>query len=408
MSKKFWHFQPEYVRRFICDGSACNAHCCRKSWTITIDEKTYKKCLDLQSDETIQNFLRYTNFNSELNSYVVDKNEHHCCPMLGEDNLCKLQKNCGLDFLSETCQTYPRNIYKLNGMYEWSLTVSCPVVARLALAPEESMIFENIELIPPLNTNISARSHKIPPKLVEKIFEIQFAAISILQERKFTIDQRLAILGFFLDQLDEFSESEQIQKISDLVKVYTSENFFAEHAPNILESIKFNVTEFIKTIFGDIFGNLYNAYPIHRKFLDDVRKLLKINVASDENISVRAVAENYLQLNEIRQNFIATFSSVFENYLVNEFFTDLYPFYVTGSVRLNFSVFVVAYKIAELFTFGSIFAQNHSTSTNKSDVIAILSEFAEIIDHSDNYMENIARTIQNKDTFAIMRTFLQV
>ena len=35
--------QPKYVADFKCDGSKCNAKCCRSNWRIEIDVDTYKK-----------------------------------------------------------------------------------------------------------------------------------------------------------------------------------------------------------------------------------------------------------------------------------------------------------------------------------------------------------------------------
>lgn len=34
--------QPNYVKNFQCDGTKCNAKCC-KNWRIDIDIDTYKK-----------------------------------------------------------------------------------------------------------------------------------------------------------------------------------------------------------------------------------------------------------------------------------------------------------------------------------------------------------------------------
>ena len=42
MKQTYTYYQPEYVRKFKCNGQACSAHCCRR-WRITIDKKTFKK-----------------------------------------------------------------------------------------------------------------------------------------------------------------------------------------------------------------------------------------------------------------------------------------------------------------------------------------------------------------------------
>lgn len=43
MSDKTIILQPKYVADFQCDGSKCDAKCCRNLWLIDIDRETYKK-----------------------------------------------------------------------------------------------------------------------------------------------------------------------------------------------------------------------------------------------------------------------------------------------------------------------------------------------------------------------------
>lgn len=42
MGRNFICYEPEYVEKFQCDGTACGALCCR-NWGITIDKETYHK-----------------------------------------------------------------------------------------------------------------------------------------------------------------------------------------------------------------------------------------------------------------------------------------------------------------------------------------------------------------------------
>ena len=404
MKKKFLHFQPEYVRKFICDGKLCNAHCCRKSWIITIDKDIYEKYSKLKSNSAVQDFMQYIKFDKNLDSYILDKQGKDFCPMLGEDNLCNLQKNYGLDFLSVTCQTYPRIIYKLNGMYEWSLTVSCPVVAKLALSPDEPMAFEKIDLFPPLDTNIKARRHKIPQEILPHIFEIQFAAISILQNRTLTIDQRLAILGFFLNQLQDMQKS-----IPALVDAYTSEDFILQNSTIIFSKINFSAKNFIKIIFGDVFSNVYEYDKRHQKYLNNLMQILEIEIDNEGAVEINKIAENYLKLTDSYADFMKNYSTVFENYLVNEFFANMYPFNITGTIDLNFKVFVIAYKIVELFAFSALYKSGKNFSEiDKTEIISIISELTETVDHSEIYLEKIAQAVEDKNIFTIMKSFLQV
>ena len=124
MDKKYLYFQPEYVGKFKCDGSKCDARCC-KDWSIFIDEATYKKYPP--------EVTKHIEFNSERKTYVVKLNEKFFCPMLTENNLCSLQLKYGEDFLCSTCATYPRYTRDFEKFFERSLTLTCPVAAEMIL-----------------------------------------------------------------------------------------------------------------------------------------------------------------------------------------------------------------------------------------------------------------------------------
>ena len=68
--KKFLYFQPEYVGKFKCDGSKCDARCC-KGWTITIDAATYKKYSRIKPKSIAKEITSCMKFDSERGAYVV-------------------------------------------------------------------------------------------------------------------------------------------------------------------------------------------------------------------------------------------------------------------------------------------------------------------------------------------------
>ena len=81
MEKKYLYFQPEYVGKFKCDSSKCNARCC-KDWAIDIDEASYKKYPP--------EIAEHIKFNSERKLYIMELDKKNFCPMLIENNLCRL------------------------------------------------------------------------------------------------------------------------------------------------------------------------------------------------------------------------------------------------------------------------------------------------------------------------------
>ena len=94
MKKKFLYFQPCYVGKFKCDGSKCDARCC-KGWNIFIDEKTYKQYSRIKPKAAAEEILSHMTFNDERKEYLVTMDERKFCPFLTENNLCRLQRTYG-------------------------------------------------------------------------------------------------------------------------------------------------------------------------------------------------------------------------------------------------------------------------------------------------------------------------
>ena len=125
-----------------------------------------------------------------------------------------------------------------------------------------------------------------------------------------------------------------------------------------------------------------------------------------------------MALNGTRKNFAKYFSGVFENYLVNEFIYNFYPWKHDGdhSIRKNFASFLAAYKIIETFTF-SVTAFNFQQSDSvfagliagyKMNIVIMISNLAHLMDHNKAYTDTIEKNFEdNNDTLKIMSAFLQ-
>ncbi len=415
MDKEFF-FRPDYVEKFQCDGQKCNSLCC-KGWNIDIDEETYKNYSRLQPDAAAKDITSKIIFSEERNSKIVVMNEKNFCPFLTEDKLCIIQKTYGEKFLSVTCRTYPRNPVKIGNILEMSLCLTCPVAARLILLREEPIAFEKSDVIPDFGRIMTCKV-TASENFSGLIVETQKAAISILQERKLTVDERLAVLGFFLDKLDELINAWRASEISNLAEFYTSEKFISEQVPEILSGIKFNPEEFIRFMRDNVLEILYDKklkyHGTKNLFLDAVEDVLKIKSGN----SISEVTEKYLSLNGERKKFVRYFAGIFENYLVNEFFYNLYPFRLRGSssIRKNFAVFVVNYKIIELFTFCVMMSMfknvpgknSFLTEDNKTNVVLMISNLTNSIDHNTEYDGTIETFFDDEeDTLKIISTFLQ-
>ena len=406
----FTYFQPEYVNKFKCDGQACKAHCC-KYWNIDIDKKTYKKYNSIKPKSKAAEIINKIKKDDKKDRLLIKLNEKRFCPFLTEDNWCSIQRTYGADFLSNTCSIYPRITRKIDDFYERSLTLTCPIVANLILKNNEPMIFEQTEITSKEYIK-TCRDMVIlsdmPKNLLKYLVNIQYAVISILQERRLKLDQRLIVIGFFFEQLEELINYDKLKDIETLALIYTSEDFFNEQVPSLIKSIEFNASDYMKIMF-DVFVILYGEKASIKaeaqKYLNYMVNMLEIKLAEDGTASVSELVESYNKHIDERDKFLEKFSHIFENYLVQEFFSGLYPWRVNGSITLNYSVFLITYKILELMAVSMSVVKN---SIDEDEIIKMIRWYAEKIDHGINYIKPIAEGMKEKyNNLKIMRAFLQ-
>ena len=113
---------------FTCIADACPNTCCA-GWAIRIDNETYEKMLSnedklgIPTDDWIAR---------EDGKCIVKLNRSGQCPLLNENNLCKVVLSLGSSYLSNVCTVYPHIQLRYGNILEGYLTPSCPeVIARL-------------------------------------------------------------------------------------------------------------------------------------------------------------------------------------------------------------------------------------------------------------------------------------
>lgn len=406
MERNYLYFQPEYVSKFKCDGAKCNARCC-KNWTIDIDKATYEKYSALAAAQEI---IPHIKFNSETNKYIVTLDEKNFCPMLTENNLCRLQRDYGEEFLSITCTSYPRHTYNFGKFFERSLTMTCPVAAELILFQEEPMKFKLVEVPEKVHSNsgkIQIGTFRIPEEYLSVFFEIQLAMISILQERRFSIDQRLIVLGLFLDKLQEMLSSETDRDtLLKLIEAYESEEFLMGEIAPLLRSFSLDAKNFIFLImkFLDFTFDCLKSVE-GKEFLETFVEVMKIKPDEKSTLNVAEFSAHYESLTNEREKFLEKYSTILENYLVNELFMYSYPWrFKEENMSRNFAVFLISYKIFELI----IFSATQKGLDSKDDILKLVDWFAAKTNHNKSLYDRFFELLKGiDDIFLIMNCLLR-
>ena len=382
-------------------------NCCERDWDIDIDDAIYKKYRKIKPLEKSQEILSHIVRDDKRNSYMLIGRP---CPFLTPEKFCGIQLNYGEEFLSQTCATYPRRTHAVGKFFERSLTLTCPVAAEMVLFTQEPMKFEFVKVPEKIHSKhgrIGITKFPIKNEVdAELAREIQITMISILQERRFTLDQRLIALGLFLDKLQELiSVKSDTNSILNLIAVYRSEEFLLQEMPPILQSFSFDAKNFV-TFMIKFIGYTLKALvgDNGQKFLEAFAKVLEIHPDKKNLVYLPEIVVTFEKLADARKNFSEKYSTFLENYLVNELFYNMYPWrFIKESLTKNFIVFLISYKIFELITFATV----QSGLDSKENLLSMVDWFMLKTDHNTELYKRFFELLEGvDDTYLIMATLL--
>ena len=195
--------RPAYYDSFQCIGGACKLNCCQDPWNITFDRKDYLKVRQQKGSDALNSAIkealtRTKSSNSMM--YAAFRQNENGCPLLTEEGLCRLQAECGYDTLPDVCKTFPRRkVYSPSGYYEYSLSPACEAVLELLWNLPEGIDFVSD---PMPQTEYTTRIFSPEDvNLASHFQEIRSLCIGLLQDRRFSVQERILLMGIFLQKL---------------------------------------------------------------------------------------------------------------------------------------------------------------------------------------------------------------
>ncbi|MBQ8280967.1 MAG: flagellin lysine-N-methylase [Lachnospiraceae bacterium] len=213
------YVKPHYYDDFRCTADKCPDTCCA-GWQIVIDDESlerYEECVDL--------------FGSRLRNDIdwqegCFKQYNRRCAMLNEQNLCDLVIEKGEAWLCTTCDRYPRHIEEFDGVREMSLSLSCPVVAKMMLKSQEkvSFIVEEDEEDEPLWKEFEDFDYMLYTYLLDAR-EVLFL---IVQNRELSINERMSIIMKFAEELQACVDEERLYDMENVIERYRKHGYTEE------------------------------------------------------------------------------------------------------------------------------------------------------------------------------------
>lgn len=179
--------RPEYYNDFSCVADQCPDTCCA-GWQIGIDEDSLEMYSNVKGDFG----TRLLNSIDWRTGMFEQYNKR--CSFLNDRNLCDLYTELGPDALCDTCKNYPRHMEEFEGVREYSLSLSCPIAAKMILSDKVPMRFVGEE--DDLEENYEDYE-EFDFMLYEHLEQMRELIFRTVQNREMDIEMRmLAILRF--------------------------------------------------------------------------------------------------------------------------------------------------------------------------------------------------------------------
>ena len=195
---------------FSCAADKCPDNCCG-GWLIEIDDDTlqslreYKGPLEGAIDKAV-----------DFEASCIRMNEEGRCELLNEKGLCRLVLEKGEDFISQICHLYPRHVEEYEGIREWSISLSCPVAAKMLIdkkEPSEYTVTDNDDPDP-----LEDDFDDFDVLLFTKLEDSRDVIFDILNNRSISIYARMKMILKFTHTLQEMLDDDMLFDMDDLIE----------------------------------------------------------------------------------------------------------------------------------------------------------------------------------------------
>lgn len=320
-------------------------------------------------------------------------NSNGACPLLCPDNLCYIQRTLGVDALSLTCQVYPRLVRHIGNCQIWLLNMTCPVAAEAALFSENGMDIKKI--LPTQESNawkIALRTKayiKVEDKDTQMAVNVILGGLSILQNTAYTREQRLVLLGLFMDKADDLKNTPTgAEDIAGLAMFYNGEEF--------------------KQQMEDLFAD-WTFYPIaHRQLLTGILSTIPGRSIIDIApllLEVHDYENNYKKFHRLIEK---DYGKAIDNYWQQEFLFQGFPFRIEGSFLHNYFAYLLAYNLGELHIYGIY--RTGKGFVSKEALLELVSIYSRSLEHHIKFVSLMVEHTAHfeKEPIKLMQVLLRL
>lgn len=381
------------MRNFSCIGSECEDSCCT-GWKIFIDRFTYKKYKnfkDTKIKQKVKDNIKRNRLNPVDQAYAnIKLSTNRDCPFLDNRKLCEIQLRYGESYLSNVCAKYPRIFNNVDSITEKSAVVSCPEIARLVLTNPDGIEFDEIEEF--LETRDLITKHICTEdsgnnKAENYFWNLRIFTIQLLQNRKYSLPDRLIILGmFYLDIQDVISKG-NLSVIPEIIQSFNTAIDNGELREPLSEvPVLFEIQMKFLNLLTEAIVKKDN-----KRYIECYNEFIS-GLEYTENANIEDVLKNYNEAyNEFYLPFISKQEYLLENYLVNYVFTNVFPFSIYTSVYDEYNMLIIHYALIKFHLIGM---SRHHKGLNEKLVVKLVQSFAKNFEHNRPILKTLLNLLK--------------
>ncbi len=391
--------RPEYAERFRCIGPACEDTCCA-GWTVTVDEASRQKYLDLPAGplrslmETA--IVPAANGKPETDSSATIRMlPSGDCPFLSPQRLCRIQVEHGEGYLCRTCQNFPRRTHTIDGLTETDLSLSCPEAARLILlercllAPAGASGY-HITWDPRATSEAGLKGY---------FWQIREFVVTLIQNRRYPLWQRMFLLGSFSRRLDALVRGDMKRSFPDVLNDF-SRAVAERELSAAMEIIPANPELQLRIVVQLIAqrAKIEVASPRLRDVLDMFVKCVGISgkASTDRRVT------RYVNIDaQFCEPFFRRRPHILENYLIHAVFRDFFPFGLSlfdakakPEPARAFAMLAIQFALLRGLLIGVAGARGRKFNT--ADVIRTVETVSKHFEHNRSYFPQAYTTLAAK------------
>lgn len=325
---------------FKCIADKCKFTCC-SGWDINIDSNTYEKWnKEKNKCKDILNKLKFID-----NDYIIiNKKTNDTCPFLDNRGLCNIVKSNGDEYLSLTCQRFPRIENTFEGIKELTLSCSCPEVVDIIGKIEEEIIL----------VNCNNDDTDIPIEI-----KIRDTIIKIIKEKNLNIESKLIVsYRMLLNILDneELTEEVVLNEIGNYNNIILQETLQNDN----------KAFRTINNLFLDIIEN-YKNVPVLKNSLNDISQIsMKIYRGEIKISELMALWNPFI-------NYFNKYNKLIEKYIVTKILGNCLNEDIE-EIAINLELIILEYLLVRYSVFLKVFLEDEENLLqNIKDYIVVFS-----------------------------------